>query len=54
VLIEPGAVFYRRPPYPCPQFRLRLSSIAGPQIDEGIRLLAQAVDQLARARGLAA
>lgn len=52
VLIEPGAVFYRRPPYPCPQFRLRLSSITGLHIDEGIRLLAQAVDQLATARGL--
>jgi len=53
VLIEPGAVFYRRPPYPCPAFRLRLSSIAGAHIEDGVRLLAQAVSQLARARGLA-
>ena len=28
VLIEVGDVFFARPPYPCPYFRLRLSSIA--------------------------
>ena len=27
VLIEPGDVFFLRPPYPCPFIRLRLSSI---------------------------
>lgn len=51
VLIEVGEVFYARPPYPCPFFRLRLSSIATAQIEAGIRALALAVDELARARG---
>src|SRR5690606_17768379 len=32
VLIEPGDVFFARPPYPCPYFRLRLPSIAAAQI----------------------
>ena len=53
VLIEPGDVFHLRPPYPCRGFRLRLSSIAAPRIEEGIRALARAVDDLARARGAA-
>jgi len=44
-------VFFARPPYPCPYFRLRLSSIAGARIGEGIRALAQAYDDLAQARG---
>ena len=52
VLIEAGRVFYHRPPYPCPQFRLRLSSIAGAQIDAGVRALALAVQDLAVARGV--
>ena len=52
VLIEPGHVFYLRPPAPCPGFRLRLSSISGRQIDAGVRALAQAVQQLAGAQGL--
>jgi len=51
VLIEVGDVFYARPPYPCPFFRLRLSSIAAAQIPAGIRALALAVDELAHARG---
>jgi GntR family transcriptional regulator/MocR family aminotransferase len=51
VLIEPGEVFFVQPPYPCPFFRLRLSSIAAPQIAAGIRALAMAVDELAQARG---
>jgi len=51
VLIEPGDVFFGRPPYPCPYFRLRLSSIAARQIGAGIRALGLAVDELARARG---
>lgn len=51
VLIEMGDVFYARPPYPCPFFRLRLSSIAAAQIPAGIRALALAVDELAHARG---
>lgn len=53
VLIEPGNVFYARPPYPCPQFRLRLSSIAPAQIEPGLKALAQAVRELAAARGVA-
>jgi GntR family transcriptional regulator/MocR family aminotransferase len=51
VLIEAGDVFFARPPYPCPFFRLRLSSIAGAQIRAGIDALALAVTELARARG---
>ncbi|MDQ2735708.1 MAG: PLP-dependent aminotransferase family protein [Pseudomonadota bacterium] len=51
VLIEAGDVFFARPPYPCPFFRLRLSSIAGAQIRAGIEALAVAVAELARARG---
>ncbi|MDM0044783.1 PLP-dependent aminotransferase family protein [Variovorax dokdonensis] len=52
VLIEAGRAFYDRPPYPCPQFRLRLSSISGAQIDAGIHALALAVQELAAARGI--
>lgn len=51
VLIEAGDVFFLKPPYPCPFFRLRLSSIAAEQIPAGIQALALAVDELARARG---
>jgi GntR family transcriptional regulator/MocR family aminotransferase len=51
VLIEAGDAFFNRPPYPCPFFRLRLSSIATPQIEAGICALGLAVDELARARG---
>jgi GntR family transcriptional regulator/MocR family aminotransferase len=51
VLIEAGEVFFAKPPYPCPFFRLRLSSIAAAQIPAGIRALALAVDEFARARG---
>lgn len=51
VLIEVGDVFYARSPYPCPFFRLRLSSIAAAQIHAGIQALAVAVEELARARG---
>jgi len=51
VLIEAGEVFFVRPPYPCPFFRLRLSSIAARQIPAGVHALAQAVDELASARG---
>jgi GntR family transcriptional regulator/MocR family aminotransferase len=51
VLIESGEVFYAQPPYPCPFFRLRLSSISADLIDAGIRALADAVDELAAARG---
>jgi GntR family transcriptional regulator/MocR family aminotransferase len=51
VLIEAGDVFFNRPPYPCPFFRLRLSSIATAQIEAGICALGLAVDELARARG---
>ena len=51
VLIEPGDVFFAKPPYPCPFFRLRLSSISAAQIPAGIRALGLAVDELARARG---
>jgi GntR family transcriptional regulator/MocR family aminotransferase len=51
VLLEAGDVFFVKPPYPCPFFRLRLSSIGGAHIEAGIRALAQAVAELARARG---
>jgi GntR family transcriptional regulator/MocR family aminotransferase len=51
VLIEPGEVFFANPPYPCPFFRLRLSSITAAQIPAGVRALSLAVDELARARG---
>jgi GntR family transcriptional regulator/MocR family aminotransferase len=51
VLIEAGNVFFMKPPYPCPHFRLRLSSIVTSRIDAGLRALAEAVDELARARG---
>ena len=51
VLIEAGNVFFGKPPYPCPFFRLRLSSIAAAQIPAGIRALGLAVDELAQARG---
>jgi GntR family transcriptional regulator/MocR family aminotransferase len=51
VLIEAGDVFFAKPPYPCPFFRLRLSSIAAAQIAAGIRALGLAVDELAQARG---
>ncbi len=51
VLIEAGDVFFARPPYPCPFFRLRLSSIPAAQIRSGIHALAVAVAELARARG---
>ena len=51
VLIEAGEVFFMSPPYPCPYFRLRLSSINAEQIGAGIKALSLAVDELARARG---
>lgn len=51
VLLEAGSDFFGKPPYPCPFFRLRLSSIAADQIAAGIGALALAVDELARARG---
>jgi GntR family transcriptional regulator/MocR family aminotransferase len=51
VLIEAGNVFFAKPPYPCPFFRLRLSSIATAQITAGIRALGLAVEDLAQARG---
>src|SRR6185437_5089678 len=51
VLIEAGAVFFTRPPGPCPFFRLRFSSIGATQIRDGIHALALAVADLAAARG---
>jgi GntR family transcriptional regulator / MocR family aminotransferase len=45
-------VFFANPPYPCPFFRLRLSSIAPARIDDGLRALGAAVDDLALARGV--
>ena len=38
VLIEPGDVFFLAPPYPCPYFRLRLSSIVPDRIAPGTEL----------------
>lgn len=51
VLIEAGEVFFAQPPYPCPYFRLRLSSIPVAQIAGGVQALARALDELATARG---
>lgn len=51
VLIEAGHVFFAHPPYPCPWFRLRLSSIAAARIPAGVRALAEAAHELAAARG---
>lgn len=51
VLIEAGDIFFAKPPYPCPFFRLRLSSIPAAQIPAGIRALGLAVGELAQARG---
>lgn len=50
VLIEPGDVFFARPPQPCPFVRLRLSSIAPARIAPGIAALARAVQDCARER----
>ncbi len=54
VLIEPGSVFFDRPPRPCPYLRLRLSSIRVDRIDDGVRALARAVADVATARVSAA
>lgn len=54
VLIEAGPVFFSKPPYPCPFFRLRLSSIPAAQIPAGVRALALAVEELAQGRGVRA
>ena len=51
VLIEAGDVFFMRPPCPCPHFRMRLSSIGVARVADGVRALALAVAELARARG---
>ena len=51
VLIEPGAVFFAAPVYPCPFFRLRLSSIPSDKIVAGVQALAHAVRELGVARG---
>jgi GntR family transcriptional regulator / MocR family aminotransferase len=51
VLIEPGNVFFDNPPYPCPYFRLRLSSITPAKIDDGLRALADAMQGLSLAGG---
>ncbi len=53
VLIEAGDAFFARPPYPCPFFRLRLSSIASAGIVAGVQALGAAVAELAAARGMA-
>ncbi len=51
VLIEAGEVFFGKPPYPCPFFRLRLSSIPTDRVAAGIRALGLALGELAQARG---
>jgi len=51
VLIEAGNVFFAQPPYPCPFFRMRFSSMPASQIAAGVQALGLAVDDLARARG---
>jgi len=52
VLIEPGDVFFAKPPYPCPFFRLRLSSIAKGNVVTGQRALTLAVQELAHGCGV--
>jgi GntR family transcriptional regulator/MocR family aminotransferase len=52
VLIEGGDAFFAKPPYPCPFFRLRLSSIPSEKISDGIKALGAAVKDLAFARGV--
>ena len=52
VLIEAGEPFFARPSYPCPFFRLRLSSIAAARIVAGVQALGAAVSELAAARGV--
>ncbi|MDS9469058.1 PLP-dependent aminotransferase family protein [Paracoccus sp. MBLB3053] len=42
VLIEPGEVFFERPPQPCPLFRLGYASIDAAAIPAGIDLIARA------------
>lgn len=51
VLIESGDVFFGRQPYPCPFFRLRLSSIPANKIEPGIKAMAKAFRDLAGDRG---
>jgi GntR family transcriptional regulator / MocR family aminotransferase len=51
-LLELGNVFFAGPLYPCPFFRLRLSSIAPAKIDAGLRALADAATDLPRLRPL--
>ncbi len=53
VLIEPGDVFFGRPPEPCGYFRLRLSSIDTAAIAPGIAALARAMQELTRTRAAA-
>ena len=52
VLIEAGEVFFVKPPYPCPFFRLRLSSMTSDKIVDGIKALGAAAGELAIARGV--
>lgn len=47
VLIEPGAVFFERPPDPCRYFRMGYSSIAAGDIPEGVAELVRAVRDIA-------
>jgi GntR family transcriptional regulator/MocR family aminotransferase len=52
VLVEAGDVFFARPPYPCPYFRMRFSSIDSARIVAGVQALGLAVSELAAARGV--
>lgn len=46
VLIEPGDVFFERPPDPCPFFRLGYASISAADIPEGIARIESAAMRL--------
>ncbi|MFG6082426.1 PLP-dependent aminotransferase family protein [Paracoccus litorisediminis] len=48
VLIEPGDVFFERPPEPCPFFRLGYGTIADQMIADGIRRIDRAASRLRR------
>jgi GntR family transcriptional regulator / MocR family aminotransferase len=52
VLIESGEIFFNNPPFPCNYFRLRLSSISVAAVEQGIKALATALQQLAHSRGV--
>lgn len=47
VLIEPGEVFFERPPSPCPLFRMGYASIDEAEIPRGVELIGRRAAELA-------